>query len=290
MIVVTGAKGFIASNFIAMLEQEPTDHPVVAVDWISPLTIEPNLAKRKNIWKAVQPEQLSHFLDANKRGIEAVVHLGAISSTTVNDKPLLFMWNTNYTVHLFNQCALLGIPFLYASSASIYGNGNGPLSPYAESKLSADNIISVSALKPPRWSGLRFFNVYGPNEWHKGKQASMVTQLYGKEEAWLFEGKPTRDFIHVKDCCRVMMEFFKGNGIDGIIDVGTGTSRRFDDIASILNIPINHVPISDELAKQYQWKTQADMSWAGPNFHAMTLEEGIADYVNNHLSQDDPYL
>lgn len=272
MIVVTGAKGFIGSNLIAALERD--GEQVIAVDWISPLSPEPNLRGRKNIAKVVQPEALMHFLDDSRHGIEAVVHLGAISSTTTTDQGLLATWNVSYSLQVFNQCTRYDIPIVYASSAAVYGNGDGPLSLYAHSKMEIDGLIRASAHFPPRWAGLRFFNVYGPRERHKGGQASMVTQMLGKHEVKLFEGAPTRDFIHVDDCCRAIMAFLDDSDdvvVAGIVDIGTGVSRPFDDIAAILGLKVNHVPMPESLKAQYQFHTRARTGWPG----AMTLEDGI---------------
>jgi len=297
MIVVTGAAGFIGSNIVADLEEKE----IIVSDWLGNGNKWRNLVKRKNIRGLVSPECLLDYIDTTHNSITAVIHMGAISSTAEADVDKLLEWNTAYSVNLWKCCNRYGIPFIYASSAAIYGaslnfnedQDSVPLNPYGWSKNLVDQAILTAAEKDKsQFVGLRFFNVYGPNEYHKGSQGSMVFQAYGKGPIGLFNGDPQRDFIYVKDCCRIIRGLLNNPGISGIFNIGTGIARPFDDIAIILGTDMYFFDMPEKMRSQYQNFTKADtkkIEAAGLWFKPTSLEKGIKDYVDNYLSRKDQY-
>lgn len=327
MIVVTGAAGFIGSNIVADLEQSGKG-PVAACDWFGSEDKWLNLAKR-SIAAFVTPERLIDFLDANSSAIRAVIHMGAISATTEKDVDRLIELNVNFSVGLWDWCAAAQVPFLYASSAATYGDreadfydqddlvslsGLRPLNGYGWSKKVVDQIFAARVAegqpKPPQWVGFKFFNVYGPNEYHKGDMRSVISKLFDTIQAGqgirLFkshrpgvrDGEQLRDFVYVKDCSKVVCWALENPSLSGIFNLGTGRARSFLDLATLVRARLNHhVPIDfidmpEAIRAKYQYFTQADVTklrLAGMDIQFASLENGIEDYVDRYLLQDDRY-
>lgn len=302
MILVTGGAGFIGSNLVYDLRK--AGHSVIVCDIAS--YGSKNLARiRHNIDGFVEPHQLPAFLQANGDILTSIIHMGAISSTTEHDRKKLMVNNTMMTVNLWMWCAAHRVRFIYASSASVYGSDSTfwdtdnpvhmrefqPLNDYGWSKLSADIAIASMAetdiAKPPQWVGLRFFNVYGPNESHKGDQASIITKHMGKDSISLFDIKATRDFVYVKDCTKYILRFLDNQHVSGLFNIGTEQARDFVEIAGIMGLKINKIPMPDALKSQYQFHTKSVMNKAkfqGLWFPPTPLEEGIKDYIESYQS------
>ena len=326
IIIVTGAAGFIGSNIVAELE-EAGFQKIVCVDWFSQGHKWRNIAKH-NVHRFLFPEDLSGFLDQQKAHIGAVIHMGAISSTTETDADLLIKNNIHYSVMLWDKCTQYQLPFIYASSAATYGAEEmvfkdqddlaflsqlRPLNPYGWSKNATDIIFAQHVLegkKPPQWAGLKFFNVYGPNEYHKEEMTSVITKFFYDAQTWhavkLFksdrkdvaDGEQKRDFVYVKDCCKMVLKLLENPHVNGIYNIGTGQARSFLDVAKAINhemsddIEVSFTDMPDQLKGKYQYHTQADMRKLyeqGINFTFSSLEEGVADYLNHYLKQPDIY-
>lgn len=311
MIVVTGAAGFIGSNIVADL-MASTDEQIAVCDWNCRQS--PNLANHHRISGVFDaectPEQLHYFLDKYDVHITSIIHMGATSSTTCHDLQHLSKNNTQLTIDLWLWCAQNNKRLIYASSASVYGNGssfwdsdkpkhmteNVPLNDYGRSKLSADLAIAALAemniAKPKQWAALRFFNVYGPNEWHKGDQASLITKSYGQKVIKLFDVEAKRDFVYVKDCSLYVLKLLANPDVSGVFNIGSGEARPFEDIARAMGADIDYMPIPEGIKPQYQIYTKAAMSKAKLKdlwFPPTPLEDGIQDYMERHLSSGRVY-
>lgn len=327
MIVVTGAAGFIGSNIVADLEARGQG-PVAAVDWFGDDERWRNLANRR-VAHFVRPENLPPFLDAHAGEVRGLLHMGAISATTERDVDRLVELNIRATVSLWDWCARAGVPFVYASSAATYGGIESgftdddaiaaqqalrPLNAYGWSKKATDLIFAERALRgepaPPRWAGLKFFNVYGPNEYHKGDMMSVACKLYAQvmagETVKLFrsyregvaDGDQRRDFVHVADCTAAALHLLGGDAPSGIYNVGSGEARSFLDIATALGrvvnraVEIEFIDMPEAIRDRYQYFTQAEMGKlraTGFDRAATTLEDGVADYVQHYLAREDRY-
>lgn len=334
MIIVTGGAGFIGSNLVAALDAAGR-HDVTVVDWLGDGDKWQNLAKR-DFAGLVVPEALDGFLARNKRSIETVFHLGAISSTTETDADLIYNTNVRLSRRLWNFCAEAGAQFIYASSAATYGGGEHgfsdpgrydkaegilalapykPLNPYGWSKHHFDRWVAQQvagqAMRPRQWAGLKFFNVYGPNEYHKGSMRSVVCQLHPKavagEPAVLFrshhpdyeDGGQLRDFVWVGDCVDVMMWLKDNPDVSGLFNLGTGAARSFADLAAATykaagrNVEVEFIDTPEEIRDRYQYHTEADtknLRAAGYDAPFTALEDGIGQYVKDYLGKEDPYL
>lgn len=333
MIVVTGGAGFIGSNLVAALAERDAGGVVVS-DVFGDGDKWRNLAKHE-IADILPPDQLLRHL-ANRSEtetdwgrIDAVVHLGANSSTTETDVDLILRQNFSYSMTLWRLCSALGIRFLYASSAATYGDGGGgfeddgspqalaklrPLNPYGWSKHLFDQRVARlsenAETRPPQWAGLKFFNVYGPNEYHKGNMQSVVAQkfplvrdgqpltLFRSHHADYGDGEQVRDFIHVDDCVSVMLWLLDNPQVNGLFNVGTGKARSFLDLAraiyAAMDQPenIEFIDTPPQIRDQYQYFTEATtdrLQAAGYNAPSTSLEDGVADYVRTYLATDDPY-
>lgn len=330
MYILTGGAGFIGSVIAAMLDDPTGPANIVIVDRLRSGDKWRNIAKR-NIKDIVSPANLMPYLDANKDKVKAVIHMGAISATTEKDVDLLMTNNTQFSIRLFDWCAEHGKQFINASSAATYGDGEigfddgedmahlsrlRPLNPYGFSKHLVDKYISQSKKRPPSWTSLKFFNVYGPNEYHKGRMASVVLhsfkQIQTEGKVRLFkshhpdyeDGKQLRDFIYVKDVARLIVWFIKNPQITGLFNIGTGTARSFKDLATATfkamdkRTNIEYIDMPEDIRAKYQYFTEANMdklqhtltSLGLPAFQFMSLEDGVADYVQNYLLTDDWYL
>lgn len=266
MILVTGAAGFIGSNFVKYLNSLGITDICVS-DYLTNGKQYINL--RDCVWSSyVTPDRIDASL---LRKIKYVFHFGAISDTTVWNGELVMERNYNYTVDLITKCIQLNIPISYSSSASVYGNGAGPLNLYAWSKWLVDRWVTEKLSINPRLriQGFRYFNVWGPGEWHKGSQASphhqFEQQALDRGEIRIFVGSENclRDFVNVTQVC--MIQYLLSTVVEsGIFDLGTGVQQSFKDVAeevaTRLSASIVEIPFPDHLREHYQWSTLADMS------------------------------
>lgn len=319
MIVVTGAAGFIASCLVSELNKKG-HHNVVVVDDFSKTEKEKNLLG-KTLCAKVSRNEFHQWLRTFAGEVEFVFHLGARTDTTEFDKQIFDVLNVKFSQEVWDICSEFQIPLVYASSAATYGLGEfgykddhelpaklKPLNPYGDSKNDFDIWALQQDKKPPFWAGLKFFNVYGPNEYHKGRMASVVfhafNQITQNNKLKLFrshdenykDGEQLRDFIYVKDVAKVCMFLMNKRPESGIYNLGTGQARTFLDLGKNTfkamgkdeNIEFIDTPI--DIRDKYQYFTEADMSKlvnAGYSEPFMTLEEGIEDYVKNFLSTNE---
>lgn len=328
MIIVTGGTGFIGSNLVAGLEESGCKD-IVICDTLGAEDKWQNIAKRE-LRDIVNPERLFDYLDTHKENIEVIFHMGAISSTTESDVDLIAETNIVLSRRLWKWCGKNDVRFIYASSAATYGDGEAgfvdtqeieplaklrPLNAYGWSKHVFDRRIArvldndVEKV-PPQWAGLKFFNVYGPNEYHKGDQMSVICKLYPQvmagAAAKLFkshhkdyeDGGQLRDFVYVKDCVSVMLWLYENKDINGLFNVGTGNARSFKDLAEATfeaaskPCKINYIDMPDHLREKYQYFTEADMNKlrsAGYDKPFTELEDGVRDYVQNYMAKEDAY-
>ncbi len=326
MYVVTGGAGFIGSNLVAQLSDAGAN--VVVCDWLRNDERWRNLAKHQ-IVDLVAPEALPGWLEAHHAEVDAVVHMGAISSTTETDVDLIVRNNVRSTLDLLHWCTQAGKRLIYASSAATYGDGSAgfddtpgcealsrlrPLNAYGWSKHFVDRriarLVEQGRALPPQWVGLKFFNVYGPNEYHKGSMRSVLAQNFPAvqrgEAVRLFrsrrpdyaDGGQLRDFIYVKDCVAVISWLLRNPGVSGLFNIGTGAARSWLDLANALFSAANRPPriefidMPPQLAEKYQYFTQArveHLRTAGYREPFTSLEDGVADYVQQYLSRSDPY-
>lgn len=328
MIIVTGGAGFIGSNLVAGLEEHGC-RDIVICDVLGDGDKWRNIAKRE-IRDIVHPDRLMDYLQTHAGDIEAIFHMGAISSTTEKDADLIIDTNFVLTRRIWKWCGNNNVRLIYASSAATYGDGAQgfkddsstgalsalrPLNPYGWSKHVFDRRLArVMEEKietmPPQWAGLKFFNVYGPNEYHKGEQMSVICKLYPQvmagAAARLFksnhpdyeDGGQLRDFVWVGDCVSVMLWLYDNKDVCGLFNVGTGKARSFKDLAEATfkaagKAPkIHYFDMPENLSRKYQNYTQADVSKlraAGYQKPFTELEEGTRVYVQNYMSAEDPY-
>ncbi|MFC0386017.1 ADP-glyceromanno-heptose 6-epimerase [Muricoccus vinaceus] len=326
MILLTGAAGFIGSNLLARLNAAGIAD-VVICDTLGGGDKWRNL-RRHEFADFVPTDALRDWL-RRAPALEAVIHLGANSSTTASDGDEVMDHNFACSLMLWRHCADAGLPFLYASSAATYGNGDAgfldqdtpdflstlqPLNLYGWSKHVFDRRVArdVEAARPvpPRWYGLKFFNVYGPNEYHKAGMRSAVfniteavlrgepARLFASDRPDIPDGGQSRDFVYVEDLCDVMLWLLRGNAPSGLYNIGSGTARSFADLAravfaALHRAPeIEYVPMPGTLRGRYQYWTEAEMSklrGAGYNAPMTPLEEGVGRYVTEYLNKDDRY-
>lgn len=328
MIVVTGGAGFIGSNIVARLTAE-TGYDVVVCDRLETA----DLAKWKNLAKHAiadfwSPEELFEQLERHAERIEAVVHMGAISSTTEPDADLILRTNFTLSRDLWDWCAIRGSRMIYASSAATYGDGETgfnddddaeslsqlrPLNAYGYSKMLFDKYAVRQADRgqaPRQWAGLKFFNVYGPNERHKGGMKSVVAQIWPKvaagETVTLFrshnanyaDGGQMRDFVYVDDVVDIIEFLLQSPQVSGIFNAGSGQARSFADLARATFEAAGKTPSIDyvdtplSIRDRYQYFTEARMDRiraAGFEGQSTPLEEGVRRYVQDFLATADPY-
>lgn len=315
-IVVTGGAGFIGSCIVRKLNEEGIDD-IIIVDNIASTNKWLNLRNKKYLEYVNKKEFLERLPQYD--GITTVIHMGAQSSTTEIDFDYLWKNNFEYTKCLWNYCAEKKISFIYASSAATYGDGSSgfddrvdidellPLNGYGYSKQIFDLWVKYQAKEfPSQWVGLKFFNVYGPNEYFKGNMASMVFHGYNQirtfGEIRLFksynmdykDGEQLRDFIYVKDVCEVVLWLLKNPAVSGLFNVGTSCARSFKELAvaifNTLNIKpnIRYIDMPSHLKEKYQYCTEAKIEKLrirGYNEKFYTLEEGIKEYVESYLNR-----
>ncbi len=328
MIVVTGGTGFIGSNIVAALGRSGRRELVVC-DWFGTTDKWRNIAQHE-IYEIIRPEDLFSFLNQNKLRIEAIIHMGAISSTTERDVDKIIAVNFRLSCDLWDWCSKSGTPFIYASSAATYGDGSAgfgddwtpealeklrPLNAYGWSKHAFDRRVARLAASgrpsPLVWAGLKFFNVYGPNEYHKAEMRSVICQIVDTVQRGatvkLFkshhpdypDGGQLRDFVYVRDCADVVLWLLAQGKYKGIYNIGTGKARSFADLAhavfKAMNLPprIEYVDTPPEIRSNYQYFTQAEMGnlrALGYNHPFTELEDGVTDYVQNYLLASTPYI
>ena len=321
MIIVTGAAGFIGSCLIQRLNQDNFNY-IIAVDDFSNEEKNRNLVGKK-IQEKVERENFFDWLDANYQEVEFCFHIGARTDTTEFDVEIFNKLNLNYSKKIWKKCYEYQIPLVYASSAATYGLGeNGyddneslipqlkPLNPYGDSKNDFDIWALKQEEQPFFWAGLKFFNVYGPNEFHKGRMASVIwhtfnqikktgsMKLFRSHNPEFKDGEQMRDFVYVKDVVEVCMFLMHHRKNSGIYNLGSGKARTFIDLVkntfkSLENEKvISFVDTPEDIRDKYQYFTEANMSklksigYERP-FH--TLEEGVSDYVKNYLVEERYY-
>jgi ADP-L-glycero-D-manno-heptose 6-epimerase len=327
MILVTGAAGFIGSNIAAALN-EAGHSDLILCDRLRCGDKWKNIRGR-DFDDLVRPEDLADWLARNGQRLSAVIHMGAISATTVTDGDAVVRENLRFSLDLLEFCTVAGLPLLYASSAATYGDGSlgfdddpdpaalarlTPLNLYAFSKHAFDRIVcrraALGAPLPPQWAGLKFFNVFGPNEFHKGPMQSVLTKcwpdivagravkLFKSHRPEYPDGGQLRDFVSVREAERVVLWLLDHPGVSGLFNVGTGQARSFHDFlcagfAAAGRAPrIEYVDMPGEIRDKYQYFTQARLDRlraAGYPHAAASLEEAVADYVGRHLARPNPY-
>ena len=325
MILVTGGAGFIGSNLHAALHERMVE--VVIADRLRETGKWRNLRKHPPA-QLIGPAGIADYL-ASDPPLEAIVHLGAISETTATDGDLVWHSNVTLSQHLWHWCAARNVPLIYASSASTYGDGSAgfddafalaalrrlrPLNLYGWSKHAFDLWVAgecaATRPRPPQWAGLKFFNVYGPNEYHKGAMVSVVkvkhdeiaagrpATLFRSDRPDLADGAQARDFIWIDDVVAALLFLLDHPEVSGLFNLGTGMARSYSDLARAVcaanDVPerIEFVPMPERLVGQYQSFTQATMDRlhaAGFEHRFTSLEDGVARYVTEFLNQSDPY-
>ncbi len=315
MIVVTGAAGFIGSCMLSKLNSEKIED-VVIVDDFSKSEKKVNYERLKYI-KKIDREEFVEWFEQNASEVEGVYHLGARTDTTEFDWNVFVKLNLEYTKSIWRICTEYSIPLVYASSAATYGNGEmgynddlskiaqlKPLNPYGRSKQEFDLWALAQEKTPPFWAGLKFFNVYGPNEYHKGRMASVILHSFGQinetGKVKLFrshredyrDGWQMRDFVYVKDLVEVMYFLMQNRPQSNIYNLGSGKARSFYDLAAAtfkaMGKPINieYIDIPEDIRDKYQYFTEAKMQklrQVGYNKDFFSLEDGVKDYVQNYL-------
>lgn len=315
MIVVTGAAGFIGSALLGELQRMGYGD-LIAVDDFS---IESKSANNRNkrITQFVERREFFGWLSDNAKRIQFIFHIGARTRTDEFDEDLLEQLNVSYSKQIWQACVDFNIPLIYASSAATYGDGTQgfsdepallgslkPLNPYGNSKHRFDLWVIEQQKVPPFWAGFKFFNVFGPNEYHKGRMASVVfhafhqiketgqVSLFRSHNENFANGAQERDFIYVKDVLSVMMHFLVHRTNCGLYNLGTGTCRTFEDLATAvfaaMELPpdINFVDMPLDIRDKYQYHTQANMDklvGAGYKLPFTPLETAVDDYVKNYL-------
>lgn len=325
MIIVTGAAGFIGSALLAELQRQGYGE-LVAVDDFSVASKKSNWEGKK-IYQMVDRESFVEWFSTEEiaQKVQFIFHIGARTNTAETDLALLEHLNVAFSKRVFEICTQHSIPLIYASSAATYGDGSQgfdddfekihllkPMNPYGQSKADFDIWVREQQLKneigqptvPPFWAGFKFFNVFGPNEYHKGRMASVVyhafNQIQESQHVKLFKshrpdyenGKQKRDFIYVKDLISVLMYFFETRKNSGLYNLGTGTARTFLDLTkavfSAMEMPenIEFVDMPSDIRETYQYFTEANMKQlreAGFTQDFTSLEDAVADYVNHYL-------
>ncbi len=316
MIIVTGAAGFIGSCLISKLNELNFNY-IVAVDDFSNVEKNKNL-KGKKILHQIDREDFLDWLDHNYKEIEFCFHIGARTDTAEFDKKIFDHLNVNYSKKIWKRCVAYQIPLVYASSAATYGLGeNGyddnedtilnlkPLNPYGDSKNEFDLWALKQDKKPFFWAGLKFFNVYGPNEYHKNRMASVVyhafkqikdtgkMKLFKSHNPKFQDGEQARDFIYVKDLIDVCIFLMEHRKNSGIYNLGSGKARTFKDLVlatfKAMNIEpsISYIDTPIDIRDTYQYFTEASMcklKSIGYSKEFTSLEEGVNDYVKKYLT------
>jgi len=325
MLLVTGGAGFIGSNVVAALN-DAGRADVTVCDRLGHDGKWRNLAKRQ-FADLVPPAELLNWLSGRK--LDAIIHLGAITETTATDGDLVIETNFRQSMRLLDWCTVHATPFIYASSAATYGDGAQgfrddpslaalkalrPLNLYGWSKHLFDMVVAERVTRggklPPQWAGLKFFNVFGPNEYHKGAMMSVLArrfddikagrpvQLFKSHRTGIADGDQRRDFIHVDDAVRVMMWLLATPSVSGLFNVGTGRARSFRDLilaayAALGTAPnIEYVDMPESIRGSYQYFTESDvdrLQRAGYAGDFTALEPAVGNYVKGFLDRTDRF-
>lgn len=315
MIIITGSAGFIASCLVSKLNQEGYKDIVLVDDFSNP---EKNKNfEGKTFSKKIDREEFIPWLEENQQLVQFIFHIGARTDTTEFDKNIFDKLNLNYTKSIWNLCVKHGLPLVYASSAATYGLGEfgyddnhevvnklKPLNPYGDSKNDFDKWALAQEKQPYFWAGLKFFNVYGPNEYHKGRMASVIfhafnqikqtgaMKLFASHNPNYKDGEQLRDFVYVKDVVNVCLFLLEHRKNSGLYNLGSGKARTFLDLVkntfkALEKEPqISFVPTPEDIRDKYQYFTEANMNKLkniGYNKPFHTLEEGVEDYLKNYL-------
>jgi len=319
-IVVTGAAGFIGSCLVEFLNEKGFDN-LILVDDFSREDKQPNLADKKFLSK-IEREEFFDWLHERKPAIDFFFHIGARTDTTEFNYSIHQHLNVEYSQKVWDYCTVHNVPLVYASSAATYGAGEfgyddnhdlpeklKPLNPYGISKNEFDKWVLHQGNKnhPPFWAGLKFFNVYGPNEYHKARMASVIFHAYNQVKksgvVRLFkshrpdfkDGQQLRDFVYVKDVIKVCFWQMENRPLSGIYNLGTGKARSFEDLAKAtysgmdLKPQIQYIDMPEDIREKYQYFTEANMRKlkdAGYTEEFYSLEKGVNDYVRNYLSKE----
>ncbi len=315
MIVITGSAGFIGSCLVNKLNNKGLNDIVLVDDFSNPSKSENT--EHKTWREKVHRDKFFQWLEKNHRDVDFICHLGARTDTTEFDVRIFNKLNLNYSMEVWQACVRHEIPLIYASSAATYGMGEHgyedrhelvydlkPLNPYGESKNEFDKWVLKQETQPPFWAGLKFFNVYGPNEYHKGRMASVIMHAYNQVRdtgrVKLFrshhpefeDGKQLRDFIYVKDVVRVIHFLLIQRPSSAIYNLGTGNARTFLDLATAtframdLEPSIEFIDTPADIRDKYQYFTEARMEKlraAGYIDPFYSLEDGVEEYVQEFL-------
>ena len=315
MIIVTGAAGFIASCLVSKLNQEGFKD-IVLVDDFSNEEKNKNF-EGKTFSQQVERSEFIPWLKENEHLVQFVFHIGARTDTTEFDREIFDKLNLNYTKDIWNSCVEFGLPLVYASSAATYGLGEfgyednheiveklKPLNPYGDSKNDFDKWALKQEKQPYFWAGLKFFNVYGPNEFHKSRMASDIfhafnqinetggMKLFASHNPDYKDGEQLRDFVYVKDVVEVCMFLLNHRKDSGLYNLGSGQARSFKDLVKNTfkalgkEENISFIPTPEDIRDKYQYFTEANMNKLksiGYDKPFTTLGEGVEDYVKNHL-------
>ena len=315
MIVITGARGFIGSNLVQRLNNEGFTQ-LILVDELEKTAKDSNLESLQ-FEKIIHRSTFISWLSDHLELVDFIFHLGARTDTTELDETIFNQLNLNYSKALFEICTEHQIPVVYASSAATYGDGNlgyndtkeikqlKPLNPYGWSKQNFDLWVNEQTNTPPFWAGLKFFNVYGKHENHKGRMASVILHAYKQisktKKMQLFmshredvaNGEQKRDFIAVEDVVNICIFFYKNQKFSGLYNVGSGQARSFNDLVSAVfkslneEIDIEYIPTPLDIRHAYQYFTQADMNKlrsVGYSKAFLSLEDGVKKYIQAYLS------
>ena len=321
MIVITGAAGFIGSCLVSRFNDLGFDN-LVLVDDFSFVIKNQNLQGKRYV-KRIERTHFIEWFNANSNKIKFVYHIGARTNTIEKDIAIFQELNITYSKQLWRICSRNGIPFIYASSAATYGLGEfgfidnhkiipklNPLNPYAKSKNDFDKWVLLQKNTPPFWAGFKFFNVYGPNEFHKKGMVSVIfntvlqikatgmMKLFKSHNLEYKDGEQARDFVYIKDVLDVLLFIMNNQKYSGIYNLGSGKARTFNDLVKVVfksmevNANILFVDMPLDLRSQYQYFTQAEiqkLKSIGYQTPFTSLEDGVEDYVKNYLLRNKYY-
>ena len=322
MIVITGAYGFVGSCLVRYFNDKGYNNVLVVDDFYKDYKMD-NLEKNKKVREWIHRDIFINWFESAHSNIDFVFHLGARTDTALQDKAIFEKLNLEYSKAIWGLCTRHEIPMVYASSAATYGAGEKgyeddhkvvaklkPLNPYGVSKNDFDKWVLKQKNTPPFWAGLKFFNVYGPNEYHKGRMASVIfhayhqilktgeMKLFKSHKKGIADGEQKRDFVYVKDVVNVCYFFFKNPKKSGLYNLGTGKARTFNDLVKATfkamnqKPNINYIDTPIDIRKNYQYFTEANMKKlksAGYKKSFYKLEDGVKDYVQKYLNKKEIY-